>query len=129
MRTGKDPLPYVLTVSEALRDIGKDTKAREVAEKEFEGEFDRQRIEAEREYTKLQGLRDHFRHKKHWSNFLMLIMGFMVCFQSLLIVCVGVDWWNFRDYEWLLPTLMIQYLLQIVGLATFVVRSLFKDVQ
>jgi hypothetical protein len=40
---------------------------------------------------------------------------------------VGVDVWSFTKYEWLLPALLVQNLAQIVGLAVFVVKALFKD--
>jgi hypothetical protein len=78
-------------------------------------------------YFSLSGLRDHLRHKSYWSFFLMFLMFAMVAFQSVLIGLVGAGIWNFSQYRWLLPTLMIQYLVQIVSLAVFVVRSLFKD--
>jgi hypothetical protein len=93
----------------------------------YDDEFARRSALSEIDYAKLVGLRDHFRHKRFWSWFLMAIMAAMVIFQSYLIWQVGIGAWNFKGYDWLLPTLMIQYLIQIVGLAVFVVRSLFKD--
>ncbi|WP_430422038.1 hypothetical protein [Phenylobacterium sp.] len=96
-------------------------------ETRYEEHFTVQAVEAERALAHLIGLRDHFRHKKLWSWFLMALMGFMVGFQSWLIYRVGIGFWDFKDYAWLLPTLMIQYLLQVAGLAYIAVRSLFKD--
>lgn len=51
----------------------------------------------------------------------------MVIFESILVMCVGFGWWDFTKYSWLIPTLMIQFLAQIVGLGLLVVKSLFKD--
>lgn len=77
--------------------------------------------------TRLQGLQEHFRHKKYWSYFLMGVMFVMIFFQSVLLGLVGAGIWSFKDYDWLLPALLAQNLAQIVGLAVFVVRSLFSD--
>ncbi len=96
----------------------------------FEKEFQKEELLNHDEYgqLKIRGLRDHFQHKKYWSWLLMFAIGFMVIFQFILVILVGVNALDFRDYTWLLPTLMVQYLAQIVGLAVFVVRSLFKDI-
>ncbi|MFI4965162.1 MAG: hypothetical protein ACHP9T_07315 [Caulobacterales bacterium] len=111
----------------ALADVVAPADESRALEERFDERFGREAIEAERAWAKLIGLRDHFRHKGNWSWFLMGLMGFMVLFQSLLIVMVGGGWWDFTKYAWLLPTLMIQYLLQVAGLALVAVRSLFKD--
>ena len=58
----------------------------------------------------------------------MSIMGLMVVFQSALLTFVGLGWWDFTHYKWLVPILLVQNLAQIIGLAVFVVKSLFKDI-
>lgn len=122
----KDGEPKI-SAAAALQDVvAQPTEAR-TYEDRFDEMFLMRSINGEREFAKLAGLRDHFRHKKLWSWFLMGLMAFMVGFQSWLIWQVGIRHWNFMGYQWLLPTLMVQYLVQIVGLALFVVRSLFKQ--
>jgi hypothetical protein len=54
-------------------------------------------------------------------------MAFMVGYQSFLLYKVGTGAWDFSKYQWLLPSLLVQNLAQIVGLAVFVVKALFKD--
>ena len=83
----------------------------------------------EEAYIHLAGLEDHYKHKRYWSYVLMGIMGAMVLFQMTLLHKVGIGAWSFEKYEWLLPTLLAQNLAQIVGLAIFVVRALFRDVK
>ncbi len=56
-------------------------------------------------------------------------MAFMVVFQSFLLWMVGGGFWDFSEYEWLLPALLAQNLAQIVGLAVFVVKALFKPIK
>lgn len=80
-------------------------------------------------YAHLQGLRDHYKHKGRWSNFLMLVMAAMIIFQSTLLGMVGAGLWDFTKYQWLLPVLLVQNLAQIIGLAVFVVKALFKEVR
>ena len=59
----------------------------------------------------------------------MGLMGVMILFQSYLMFKVGVGDWDFSKYEWLLPALLVQNLAQVVGLAVFVVKALFKDLK
>lgn len=99
------------------------------AESQYLDRFRKTSIEAQESYAHLQGLRDHYQHKKNWSWFIMLLMAGMVGFQSYLLYRVGVGAWDFKSYEWLLPALLVQNLTQIVGLAVFVVKALFKDIR
>jgi hypothetical protein len=112
----------------ALADVASPPQQNIEFEAGYDLSFTAASVEAERAWANLIGLRDHFRHKGYWSLFLMTVMAFMVLFQSWLIWMVGGGWWDFTKYEWLLPTLMVQYLLQVAGLALVAVRSLFKDI-
>lgn len=95
----------------------------------FEDDFWRHSTDQEMNYVRLRALQDHYKHKGRWSNFLMFVMFLMVAFQSVLLGLVGGKVWDFTDYEWLLPVLLAQNLAQIVGLAVFVVKALFKDMK
>lgn len=76
-----------------------------------------------------KGIEDHYNHKNKWSWFLISLIGFMLLFQSVLIILVGLHILDFSGYEWLLPALLVQNLGQIMTLAYVIVRSLFKDVR
>ena len=52
----------------------------------------------------------------------------MIGYQMILLVLVGSDVLNFEDYDWLLPVLLVQNLAQIVGLASYAVKHLFRDI-
>jgi hypothetical protein len=54
-------------------------------------------------------------------------MFVMIAFQMLLLWLVGSGRWSFEKYTWLIPALLVQNLGQIVGLALFVVKALFKE--
>lgn len=96
-------------------------------EREFNNHFEMRAVDAERAWTHLKGLQDHYRHKKNWSNFLMFVLAGMIGFQWILLAMVGWSYWDFTKYQWLLPILLVQNLGQIIGLAFVVVKSLFKD--
>ena len=83
--------------------------------------------EGEEAWVRIRGLEAHFEHKSLWSTVLIFTIAWMVIFESILVACVGFGWWDFKEYAWLVPTLMIQFLAQIVGLGILVVKSLFKD--
>lgn len=86
-------------------------------------------IRAEEAYQHLIGLQEHYRQKTNWSYFLLSIIAFMILFQSGVIVAVGLELLSLDKYEWLLPALLVQNLAQVIGLAVFVVRSLYKDIR
>lgn len=96
-------------------------------QRKFLARFSSLSVESEAKYTHIAGLKDHYKHKARWSYFLMFLMFTMVLFQSILLYEVGIGAWDFSKYAWLLPALLVQNLAQIVGLAVFVVKALFKD--
>ena len=82
----------------------------------------------ELQYIHMEGVQDHYKHKKWWSWFIMALMAILLIFQCTLLGLVGYGIWNFEKYAWLLPALLVQNLAQIVGLAVFVVKALFRDI-
>lgn len=118
-----DPLP---SLSELRAIVGGQTATRAL-ERRYLKRFAVRSLSSEESYARLKGLQDHYRHKGHWSWFLMLLMAGMIGFQSYLLVRVGQGAWSFADYNWLLPALLAQNLAQVVGLAVFVVKALFSD--
>lgn len=55
-------------------------------------------------------------------------IGAMLMFQMFILIFVGVGRLDYREYNWLLPGLLVQNLVQIVGLAIYAVRSLFSNI-
>ena len=98
-------------------------------ERDFSEGFEESSVKLETEYAHLQGIRDHYRHKGRWSSFLMALLGAMIAFQWILLWQVGLQAWDFTQYEWLLPILLVQNLGQIIGLAFIVVKSHFREIK
>jgi len=115
------------TLTEAKLSVETVEVTQQGGEKEYEDDFSAKSVTAEAEYTHLTGLQDHYKHKRYWSWFLMGLMTAMIIFQTLVIYKVGVKSWDYTEYKWLLPALLVQNLAQIVGLAVFVVKSLFAN--
>lgn len=120
------PLPKPTEVLEQIRSETLPALPERV-EMKYRARFTREAAQAEESWAHLQGIRDHYKHKGRWSNFLIAVMAFMVGFQSWLLYNVGVGKWDYSDYDWLLPALLVQNLAQVIGLAVFVVKALFKD--
>ena len=74
-----------------------------------------------------KGLEDHYSHKKYWSYFLMFLITALLACEYFLLFGVGTGFFDFLHYQWLLPTLLLQTLLQIFALAVIVVKSLFSE--
>lgn len=124
MSEGSFELPSVSTLKNALSEAS--TLSASI-EREYVRNFNSKSVASQEKYARLKGLQDHYKHKGRWSGFLMLLMAGMIGFQSWLLVEVGRGNWDFTAYDWLLPALLAQNLAQVVGLAVFVVRSLFSD--
>lgn len=128
--TGNVASPQLPTVDALLRVIANQTDVDpEKVERRYVRHFRTRSVESQEKYAHLKGLQDHYRHKGYWSYFLMLVMAVMIGFQSYLLFQVGIGAWDFTKYDWLLPLLLAQNLAQVVGLAVFVVKALFKDIK
>ena len=130
MESGQEAMDASLPTLEQARADVSHSKSVDVPrrlQRKFLTRFGLLSVEAQRSYTHLAGLKAHYTHKALWSYFLILLMAFMVGFQSFLLYKVGGGAWDFSKYAWLLPALLVQNLAQIVGLAVFVVKALFKD--
>lgn len=123
---GTDEPKGLPSVGQLIAEIA---KSKPLNQAEYENSFNTLSAKSQQDYAHLSGLQDHYRHKGYWSYFLMAVMAAMVLFQSLLLGMVGAGIWTFKDYAWLLPALLVQNLAQIIGLAVFVVKSLFKDMK
>lgn len=121
-----EPLPSIEELKKDVQSAASDPRR---LQRHFQQRFNIVAVHGQKEYAHLKGLQDHYRHKSRWSGFLMVLMGFMVLFQSFLLYMVGTGNWDFTAYEWLLPALLVQNLAQVVGLAVFVVKALFKDMK
>lgn len=55
-------------------------------------------------------------------------IGCIIGYQMILLIFVGLGALDFKEYDWLLPALLVQNLAQIVGLASYAVKHLFSDI-
>ncbi len=124
-----DPLPSAEDVLADFEIVDDDDDFFNRYERDFAEGFQQSSVQLETEYAHLQGIRDHYWHKGRWSFFLMGLLGLMIVFQWYLLWSVGVKAWDFTQYEWLLPILLVQNLGQIIGLAFIVVKSLFREMK
>lgn len=99
-----------------------------IKERKYLQRFSETAVEQQVRYAHLSGIRDHYKHKRQWSNFLILTIAAMLVFQSFLLIQVGRGQWDFSVYEWLLPALLVQNLAQVVGLSVWAVKHLFSDI-
>lgn len=83
--------------------------------------------ERQRAFASLKAFTDHHNGKRHWSIFMMFAIGSLIGFQMIILGLVGAGCWDFKEYQWLLPALLVQNFLQVIGLAQVVVKSLFDS--
>ena len=121
--SGNSPLPKA---GEVLVQVQADDRESHDLQSSLQRKFSSDAARSEADWTHLKGLQAHYSHKGIWSVFLMLLLSAMIGFQSLLLYKVGVKEWDFTDYNWLIPALLVQNLGQIIALAVIVVKSLFR---
>lgn len=130
MSIDDNSLPSSKEVLEGIvLDKDSSTYAPSESEIQYQEDFDREAIQSEISYAHLQGIIDHYSQKGKWSKFLMVLVGGMVAFQSVLLLLVGAAVLDFTKYEWLLPALLVQNLGQVIGLAVYAVKFLFSDIR
>lgn len=119
-------MPDEIGYEDALKEASGSAMPDAIAQEAAEEQAIRRTITGSKGYEHLKGLAAHYRHKRYWSIFLMSVIFMMVVFQFNLLVKVGTGQWDFKDYEWLLPALLVQNLTSIIGLALIVVKELFS---
>jgi len=124
-----DRLPSYEDMKRYLEEVPLPDYPPERYEENYQAAFDKTAVGLEEDFAHLNGVISHYRHKGAWSYFLMAVMAGLVIFQSVLLGMVGARLWDFTDYDWLLPLLLVQNFAQIIGLAVFVVKALFKPIR
>jgi hypothetical protein len=119
-------MPEDIDYKSALEQASSSALPDSIAQEAAEARDTQASIEGSKKYEHLRGLAAHYRHKRYWSIFIMGVIASMVVFQFVLLGMVGAGTWGFKDYQWLLPALMVQNLTSIIGLALIVVKELFK---
>lgn len=114
------------SAGDVLSQVQTDASESNFLQQMLQQKFNSDAAQAEADWTHLKGLRDHYWHKGNWSWFLMLLLAAMIGFQSYLLYKVGIGSWDFSQYNWLIPALLVQNLGQVIALAVIVVKSLFR---
>ena len=121
--TDASELPSVDDLIHDLQPLESTSKQNQATYQEL---LNQEYVERQTAYIQLTALKDHFELKKSWSTYVRNTLFFTIGFQSFLLVFVGFGWFDFSAYEWLLPTLLIQTLAQVIALAVIVVKALFS---
>lgn len=74
----------------------------------------------------LNAEQDFFSFRKQWSQILLYLVIFIVIFQSVFLLAVGLKWLVFSD-EWLVRIIITGTFAEVLGLAKIVVDFLFKQ--
>lgn len=55
----------------------------------------------------------------------MIWISFFIAFHLVLTMGVGLGWFDYREYQWLIPLITVENFLQVVGMGYIVVRFLY----
>ena len=63
--------------------------------------------------------------RSKWSTWLILWITFQLVLQAEIAIFVGIKYFDFRDYQWLVTIIIGQTFLQIVGMGYVIVNFLY----
>lgn len=95
------------------------------AQSDAEPEFAVARIKSQAERVEIDGRIAFFRMRSTWSIAIMVWISIFIAFHVTLTFFIGWGWLDFTKYKWLIPTMVGENFLQIVGMGYIVVRFLY----
>lgn len=78
------------------------------------------------EELRIQEKAEFLQFRKNWSKNLLYLVIFIVGFNALFLIAVGLKWLVFMD-EWLVRIIITGSFVEVLGLAKIVVDFLFKE--
>lgn len=64
--------------------------------------------------------------RKEWSRNLLWLVIFIVAFNAVFLIAIGMRWLTFED-EWLVRIIFLGSFIEVLGLAKIVVEFLFAE--
>ena len=78
------------------------------------------------EELRVQERSEFLQFRKTWSRNLLYLVIFIVGFNALFLIAVGLRWLTFMD-EWLVRIIITGSFVEVLGLAKIIVDFLFKE--
>jgi len=82
--------------------------------------------EALREEIELNGRKKFFELRDKWSWSIITWISVFIIFHIVITVLVGCKVLDFQNHEWLLPSIIAENFLQIIGMGYIIVRFLYQ---
>ena len=77
--------------------------------------------------VEIQGRKDFFALRKHWSIAIIVWISILLTVNSGLAIGVGLAWLDFKAYQWFITAVTVETFLQVVGLGYVAARYLFSS--
>jgi hypothetical protein len=85
-------------------------------------------LNARREVVELDGRRRFFDLRHSWSNWIIGWITTFIVFHIALTFGIGTRHLDFTTHKWMVPLIVVENFLQIVGMGYIVVRFLYPGV-
>lgn len=89
---------------------------------ENDPELNAARVVADAERIELEGRADFFKLRGLWSKVIIVWISLFIAFHMLLTFLIGRGLLDFTAHKWLVPLIVVENFLQIVGMGLIVVR-------
>ncbi len=97
----------------------------ESTKQEFDPDLEALKIEARKELIELDGRKQFFTLRSHWSICIIVWITIFILFHISITFFLGFGLIDFKENQWFLPSLLIENFLQIIGMGYIVVNFLY----
>jgi hypothetical protein len=97
------------------------------SKQELDPELEEAKIKAKKELIELDGRKQFFTLRSHWSVCIIIWISIFILFHISIAIFLGLGLLDFEKNRWFLPSLIIENFLQIIGMGYVVVKFLFRE--
>ena len=92
---------------------------------EHDDELSESKLEARKELIELEGRTKFFLLRDRWSHWIIVWISVFIAFHIALTVSIGLKWLDFQTHVWLVPSIIMENFLQVVGMGYVVIKFLY----
>jgi len=105
----------------------KDLVSRLEAKQELDPELEEARLKSQKELVEINGREKFFDLRDKWSNWIIVWISAFIIFHIAITILVGCGALDFKDHQWLLPSIIIENFLQVIGMGYVIVNFLYPS--
>ena len=94
---------------------------------EADSNVSQQYTNSTKEHVELDGRKRFFDLRDKWSGWIVTWISAFILFHIAVTFGIGFKWLDFQTHVWLLPGIIIENFLQVVGMGYVVIKFLYPE--